>query len=164
MSYAETTTVPIERTRAEIETLLVKHGANEFTSSWSERDWKRVARIGVRMKDRMLLFELPMPLPTERRFTHVTTWRPRAASAALKLYEQACRSRWRALLLTIKAKLESVESGIETFEDAFLAQVLLPDGKTMGSWARPVIARVYGGAPMPTTLLLGSGDDIIEGG
>jgi hypothetical protein len=37
------------------------------------------------------------------------------------------RQRWRALLLVIKAKLECVENGIATFEEEFLAHIVLPN-------------------------------------
>jgi hypothetical protein len=53
----------------------------------------------------------------------------RSQQGAYKEWERACRQRWRALGLVIKAKLESVESGIETFEKAFMPYLLLPDGK-----------------------------------
>lgn len=53
------------------------------------------------------------------------------------------RSRWRALFLCIKAKLESIESGIETFEDAFLAHIQMPDGQSVSDHVRPRIASAY---------------------
>ena len=51
--------------------------------------------------------------------------------------EEACRQRCRALLLIIRAKLEAVESGITTLEIEFLANILLPDGGTVGQWLSP---------------------------
>jgi hypothetical protein len=45
--------------------------------------------------------------------------------------EQWRRQRGRALLLVVKAKLESVESGIETVEQAFLANVVTTSGMTV---------------------------------
>jgi hypothetical protein len=67
-------------------------------------------------------------------------------------WEQACRSRWRALFLCIKAKLESIESGIETFEDAFLAHIQMPDGKTVAEHVKPNIAIAYQTNPMQPLL------------
>jgi hypothetical protein len=61
---------------------------------------------------------------------------------------QACRQRWRALALVIKAKLEAVESGITTFEDEFLAHIVMPDGKRVADHVKPTIARVYDGGQM----------------
>jgi len=66
--------------------------------------------------------------------------------------EKAKRQKWRALLLCIKAKLEGVESKIETFEEAFLAHVVLPDGLTMLQHAKPAIEQAYKSGDMPPLL------------
>ena len=58
--------------------------------------------------------------------------------------------------LAIKAKLEAVEAGISSFEEEFLAHVVLPDGSTFGAWAKPQLAAVYAGGSMPA-LLPGAG-------
>ena len=68
------------------------------------------------------------------------------------------RSAWRALALTVKAKITSVDSGIETFEEAFLAQVVVRDAGKMrrfGEVAARAIAESYSGKNLPP--LLGSG-------
>ena len=54
--------------------------------------------------------------------------------------------------MVIKAKLESVESGIETFEQAFLANVVLPGGTTVGDYMTPQIAESYRTGQMPPML------------
>lgn len=38
MTYANTTNVSSERTKAEIETLLQKYGANQFISGWRDKE------------------------------------------------------------------------------------------------------------------------------
>lgn len=63
-------------------------------------------------------------------------------------WEQGCRQRWRALALVIKAKLEAVESGITTFEEEFLAHIVMPDGMTVGNHVRPTIQAWYSGGQM----------------
>ena len=84
-----------------------------------------------------------MPRKTERRFTHHSRG-ARTPDAALKEWEQAVRQRWRALALVIKAKLESVESGIETTEQAFLANVVvMADGFTVYERIKQPIALEY---------------------
>ena len=40
-------------------------------------------------------------------------------------------------------RLESVDSKIETFEEAFLAHVVMPDGQTVAQHALPKIREVY---------------------
>ncbi len=71
--------------------------------------------------------------------------------------EQERRRRWRALLLTIKAKLVSVENGIEKFEEAFLAHIVIAGGQTVGQKALPELAQIYKSGSMPNGGLLGSG-------
>jgi hypothetical protein len=43
----------------------------------------------------------------------------------------------------IKAKLEAVETGIATFEDEFMAHVIMPDGKRVAEHVQPWIAQAY---------------------
>jgi hypothetical protein len=51
--------------------------------------------------------------------------------------------------LSIKAKLYSVECGIEQFDSAFMAQVVMPNGKTMEELAVPMIKQAYERGTMP---------------
>jgi hypothetical protein len=51
-----------------------------------------------------------------------------------------------------------VEAGITSFEDEFMAHIVLPDGSTFGRWARPQIAKVYEENTMPSLLALGAGE------
>ena len=79
----------------------------------------------------------------------------RTKAAQQAAWEQACRQRWRALPLIIKAKLEAVESGITTLESEFLANIVLPDGGTVGQWLTPQVAEAYATGRMPP--MLGAG-------
>ena len=99
--------------------------------------------IAFSMEGRQVRFVLPMPDKGERRFTHHSKG-ARTPDAALKQWEQACRQRWRALALVIKAKLEAVESGISIFEDEFMANIVLPGGRTVSEEVRPRIAEAKG--------------------
>src|SRR5512139_2014652 len=100
--YASKTTVQADRSMAEIETTLRRYGANKFMYG---RDGERVL-VAFEMRDRRLRFMLP--IPDESDFTQTPTGRTRRSRAIVTgQYEQAVRSRYRALLLSIKAKLES---------------------------------------------------------
>ncbi len=146
MAYAATTGVPIERTRMQIERELVKFGAEEFLSGVSADK----AFVGFKARNRYVRFMLPLPNRNDKEFRFRATGRQRYGSRAtrsdaetLKRWEQACRSRWRALLLTLKAKLESIETGIETFEQAFLAHIQLPDSTLVGDRVIHAITTAY---------------------
>lgn len=137
MTFATDTTVPVERSKAEIERLLGRHGASRFMSGWDGD----TAAIGFVLGNRTIRFTLPLPAKTDKQFLRTPTGRVRRPlHAAEKAWEQACRSRWRALLLVIKAKLEAVQVGISTVEDEFLAWTVLPgDGRTVGERLRLTI-------------------------
>lgn len=145
--YAANTSVSSDRSIAEIETTLRRYGAQKFMYG---RDEAKVL-IAFEMHDRRLRFVLP--IPTEEEFTQTPTGRTRRSKMiVVGQYEQAVRSRYRALLLSIKAKLESVESQIEEFEDAFMAQIVLPDGTTVGERLKVQIAAAYRTGTMPPLL------------
>lgn len=118
MAYAASTKVPISNTRAHIQTLVEKHGADSFATM--ER--AGVAQIAFSLEGRNILFRCEIPDT-----------------------EQRARSRWRALFLVIKAKLESIDAGIETLEEAFLSHIVMPDGRTVYDHTKPAIASQYGG-------------------
>lgn len=137
MTYAKGTEVSVEKSEAEIKGLLRRYGATGFIIG---EDIGR-AQVAFEMNERRVLFRMPLPQRNEQRFTHYkrggSQWNlvKRADDAAIAAWQQGCREKWRALVLCIKAKLESVASGIETFDQAFLAHLMLPSGETMGEWS-----------------------------
>lgn len=145
--YAANTTVSSEQSRGEIERTLQRYGADQFMYGWADTE----AIVGFRCHGRHVKFSLSMPDRNDVEFTHHSRGR-RTDEAAFKQWEQACRQRWRALALIVKAKLEAVELGINEFEDEFLAHIVLPDGSTAGEWLRPQIEVAYNSGAMPTSL------------
>lgn len=130
MAYAEHTKVPVDQTRMEIERTLTRYGADRFAyMSQGDR-----AVIMFEAKERRIRFDLPLPQGNSDK------------------ENKARRQKWRALLLCIKAKLESVESKIETFEEAFLAHVVMPDGRTVAEHTTPRIAQAYQGGEVTALL------------
>jgi hypothetical protein len=125
MTYAARTKVSISKTKADIEAILAKYGAKKF--AYYSETFR--ATVVFEAAERRVRFDLLLPEG-----------------------EQKQRERWRALLLCIKAKLESVASKIETFEEAFLPHVVLPDGATVGESLIPQIASAYKGGSLPSLL------------
>lgn len=146
--YAENTSVSVANSKAEIERIVERYGAEQFMSGWSAEQ----ALIAFSMCERQIRFILPMPDKSEKRFTITPTGKDRSTDAALKEWEKACRQRWRALALVIKAKLEAVESGIAVFEDEFMANIVMPNGRTVSEEVRPRIASAYESGEMPALL------------
>lgn len=120
MAYAKYTKVGTDQSRTEIERTLSRYGAKSF--AYFTEDSRAI--IVFEAHDRRIRFDLPLPENSDK-------------------FAQIRRQKWRALLLCIKAKLESVDSKIESFEEAFLAHVVMPDGLTVGQHARPAITQAY---------------------
>jgi hypothetical protein len=137
--FAEGTEVSVEKSRAEIEGLIIRYGA----TSTAFMNGPGRAMIAFEAKGRRVLFELPLPDIASRSFDKDGRGSVRTAEKRQIAWEQACRQRWRALALVIKAKLEAVETGISQFEDEFLANIVMPDGQTVSSHVRPRIAAAY---------------------
>lgn len=139
MAYAQSTSVSVSKTKGEIDGLLRKHRASGF----GVFEEQTRAMLVFEMASRRIVFHLPLPNQMDKKFILTGRGQRRTAEASMAAWEQACRSRWRALFLCIKAKLESIESGIETFEDAFLAHIQMPDGSLVSENVRPQLALAY---------------------
>lgn len=135
-----------EISRLEIERTLVKYGADNFAYATAAGK----AMIGFTMQGRQVKFVLPLPKKEEFRLT--PTGRDRTEKSQYDAWEQACRQRWRALLLVIKAKLEAVECGISCFEQEFMANIVLPDNRTVGEFMLPQITEAYERGTVPSML------------
>ena len=155
--YAESTTVPPERSQAEIRSLVNKYGATAFAFA----EQQSAAYIGFEMYKRQVRFVLPLPNPSDHRVK--SDGQKMTDKQAEQSYEKEVRRRWRALTLCIKAKLEAVSSEIVTFEEEFLAQIVVADAQgrhiTVGEWLRPQLEETYeSGVPPMLPALPGIGE------
>jgi hypothetical protein len=130
MTYAAYTKVAVDRTKTDIETTLARYGADRF--AYFTEAAKAV--IVFEIHARRMRFNLPLDDGKSERAQRMR------------------RQQWRALLLCIKAKLESVASNIETFEEAFLAHVVMPDGKTVYEHTAPRIEQIAKGGELQALL------------
>lgn len=128
--FAEDTKVPVERSRAELEQLILKHGATQITLGADVE--QGLALVQFRIADRYVRMRFTVPTKP-----------------------QEARRKWRQMLLITKAKLELVADGGSTIEREFLADVMLPDGHTVGEALAPQLASSYKDGKMPR--LLGAG-------
>ena len=116
--YAKDTKVPVARTKVQVQELLVNYGIDEFFFGSSPRG----DGIGFKYEGRVYKHNVPMPNPDDYRCDNQ--------------YKQAIRQRWRIFYMSLKMKLEEIQSGGMTFEDQFLAMMALPDGSTVGDFMR----------------------------
>ncbi len=136
--YASKTTVPVEKTKAEIETLLKQHGADQVMTAWESSR----ATIAFRIDRLAVRIYLPLPhindfLYTERKNGYSTKTVERTPQQQQNQFDQAERQTWRAFLLIIKAKLEAVAAGVTSMEEQFLPHILLNGDTTIGDTIMP---------------------------
>jgi hypothetical protein len=148
MAYAEDTRVSEEKSRAEIETLVRRFGASEFISGFSGD----VAMIAFGINGRRVKMFLPLPDENEKRFHYDGRGIYRTQAGRQKACEQERRQRWRALLITLKAKFAAIEAGITTVEREFFADLLLPNNQTMAQFMAPQLDRIYERGELPPML------------
>ena len=147
MRYAEGTSVPMERSRAEIERVLLRYGASDF----AYRTNAQRAELAFFVRGTSVKLGVNFPSIEEKRFAQTPTGRPRRGeNPAQQAWDQEVRRLWRALSLVIRAKLEAVESGISTFEREFMADIVMKNGKTIGEAILPRLSEaVQSGRLLP---------------
>ncbi len=133
--YAKETTVPVSRSKIQIQDMLIKYGIEEFFFGTSPRG----DGIGFKYEGRVYKHNIPTPDPNKYQYeTH---------------YNQAVRQRWRIFYMSLKMKLEEIQSGIVSFEDQFLSMMALPDGSTVGEFMKlPENIEMIKAAEMPKLL------------
>lgn len=127
--YAKGTKVPALKTEMEIRTFLESRGADDVGSM--KADGGRLAVVTFKRNGLLIRMEMPLTVAGEQQRQPATrtgrAWVDMTVSEAKA--QQEARERWRNLLLIIKALFAAVDSGIRTFEEAFLSDVVVPDGK-----------------------------------
>jgi len=149
--FAVDTTVSVDKSIAEIRALVLGYGGTAFAQA--EGSSKYGVQFG--MKERFVKFILPLPDRNDKRYLRDGRGSVRRQDRRLAHWEQDCRSRYRALALAIKAKLEAVETGITTFEEEFYAHILLPGGQTVYEMTRQNVALAYQSGSTPKALMAG---------
>lgn len=159
MSYASSTSVPVERSRAELEKLLRAAGS---TSLMVGNDGSRIV-VGFMLDARTVRLTLAVPTGEElaaKRTRAVTRrWNSRSrsydspATRLVKLRDDEERRLWRVLVLVVKAKLEAIAQGLSDVEHEFLADVVVKGGRTIGELLRGEIDKIYKGSDVPRLLL-----------
>jgi hypothetical protein len=120
-AYAEKTKVTVEKSRIELDALLGKNGAKQRGIAVDEAVNRAI--VMFTLNDRRYKLEIPLPFP------------PTGNAATVRLlrrHAQESRSRWRAMVMLLRAKFESIRLDISTPEDEFLSALVLPNGETAG--------------------------------
>lgn len=127
--YAQRTKVPESRSREEIERTLGRYGADQVLFGISEDP--PFFTVGWRHLGRQYQYRIGLP------------GRERA---------QERRGLFRCVLLHLKSKLESVKSGVTTYEKEFMPMAILPNGQTVYELVDQQIKVAYESGKMPQGL------------
>ena len=150
--FATGTKVSSEKSENEIRNTLKRFGATKY--AYYEDD----ARIGFSFEYEnrrvRIVVELPDPEAADFVFVKANQYATgkRSEAQRLKLWQDECNRRWRALVLTMKAKLVTVSEGIRTFEQEFLYDIVLPNNQTVGEYIAPQIEQSYLTGKLPPLL------------
>lgn len=137
--FAAETEVSVSRSKAQLEALLLNHGAEGFHTGWkAPRDhdpgWDAVEFL---WKGKQIRFTLPRINRAQPSIQCDGAGRQRKPDVIERLVVQLDRQRWRVLYLVVKAKLEAVEAGVAMFEEEFLAFIVTASGRTVGEILTP---------------------------
>jgi hypothetical protein len=136
MAYAEGTKVTVGQTKSDIEDMVKKKGARSFISG--HRDGRAV--VLFELEDRRMQFSIPVPDDDEE---------------DTRRRQRLERERWRALHLCIKSKFVSVETGVETLDEAFLAHIVVQGGGTVFEHMSPELDGASKTGKLPPLLASG---------
>lgn len=144
--YASKTDVPVSRSRDEIERTLTRFGATAFAYM------NQGNRVAIAFEIKNIRVSMTMTLPDREPYRLDSRGKVRTSTAIEKDWEQACRQRWRTLANAIKAKLAMVDDGLSTVEREFLADIMTPNGQTIGEIIAPEIEAIGRSGKVPALM------------
>ena len=136
MTYAAGTSVGEDRSRAELQWLLEKFGADRF--GFQVDNAAHLAKITFMYKEAYFLFRLPLARPEDKQVKFTPGGKARCMNQISQLLACENRRRWRSLCLAIKAMLVGVEDGIFNFGEVFMPYMIWGDGRTTAETLLPV--------------------------
>lgn len=154
MTHAAKTDIPLMRSLADLEKLVRSKGYGSFVQGVSD---EQIVAAFASEEGRQVRFIVPVRKADEALLEYMrgvaSAAKGRRPATVAEAWEQHRRQLDRALLLTVKAKIECIEAGIETFEDAFMSQLALPDGSTVGRAVKRELQQIYIDGKAPPRLL-----------
>jgi hypothetical protein len=155
--YAEDTSVPVAKSRGEIDKILREWGAQgvQWTDDWA-RDLVQLRFLWTAGGSQYLArFDVQLPKHAEVQAAH-----PNAPARAQTILEQGQRSAHRVLALWLKAAFNAVAAGIVDAETIFLPFLQGQDGATVAQVALPRLPKLLAGG---ANLLLPAKGEVLRG-
>lgn len=150
MGYAAGTQVTAEKSRVEIEKLLVKQKATQHGVGFDTERGEAIIQFTIDKRQ----VALRVAMPKREAFAKSRHGYYPTAGKVDELWQQAIRERWRGLLMVLRAKFVAIETGVESFEQAFFYWLQLPTGGTVGEVVMPKYHQAIANPQVP---MLGAG-------
>jgi hypothetical protein len=141
--YAEGTSTPIDRSLAEIRTLLKRVGATGWTHGERTVNGRPADLIQFTIEGIPFRYTVEQPDPDGKEFMFTPTGKIRSREARLELHQAEVRRRWRELALLVKAKVVAIESGLRSVSQEFIADALAAPDATVAEYITPQLAAGY---------------------
>ncbi len=125
-----TTSVPVSRTVAQVQAILVEHGARAVMMEYDDRG--RITALAFNIK--MPNGDLPIRLPIDAAATLKVLQRQadnREIPARYAREEHAYRVAWRIIKDWVEAQMSLLETEMVKMEEIFLPYVITPGGQTV---------------------------------
>ena len=144
--YAEGATTTVNASRNEIEALVRKFGAHQILA------YEDKERAIVQFTARERMVRLTLSMPSEESLSKTETGRRRSVGSLGEAKDKEMKRLWRALVLLVRAKITAVNENIVTFEEEFLSNIVMADGRTVAEHTKEPIALSYKSGTMQTLL------------
>lgn len=126
----ETTTVPAEKTGAEIEEMLKKHGARRIVKEYDAATRPSGIMFEMVTDHGPIPVKLPIKIDAVYKILLDRKNNPWAHGAKEKVYAQAERTAWRNVREWIHSQLAMVQINLVTVTEAFMPYMLMDDNQT----------------------------------
>ena len=156
--YAENTHVSVERSQSEIVRILRNAGVVEQGFATNEQRGESMVVFTLENRQARLSVKIPSidELTRQAEAEPPRGWNHWSVPARLDYLRtkqsRLAQQRWRVLVIAVKTKLELIADGHSTFEREFLADLLLPNGKTVVEAVLPLIEDAYKTGRQPSLL------------
>lgn len=128
--FAKETSVSRNKTKDEIEKLLMSYGAR--TIFMNDTNEQNVLFVAWKIEGKSYKFELPLPAPDDKQFTHYESRSGRRSKEkAHALWEGAIRQYWRIGKNYIYMLMEMMEACGMEFHEAFAPLLALHNGSNV---------------------------------
>ncbi len=137
----EDTRVPVEQSKGAIRLLFKKYDVQgfRFTEDWRQHtvgiEFMRI-ELGPPEGKAGKRAEIPIGI---RMVIPVAEGRYSREDYSQAAWERRERQVWRALYFHLKSQLEAIAFGLRTLTDAFMAEIIMQDGRTMGDHVKSAL-------------------------